>query len=171
MDAATSVTVNSPIISTTGVLTQTGDTQIIGAMDLDGSVDMADFAVDVIMVYYLGSAGGVQIVAVALDIDADSATLDVVGAFSIDGAAASNVSTTGADLTLSTLTSGSLTLTSAADIGLGSVTSIDLSADTDVNVTALESFNVTAAAADSDAISLSSTLGGVDINSAAWCNY
>lgn len=55
-------------------------------------------------------------VGAAIDVDSASVTIDTTGAFSLDGAAASNISTTGADLTLSTITSGDLNVTSVGDL-------------------------------------------------------
>lgn len=52
----------------------------------------------------------------AIDMDADTLTLDTTGAFSLDGAAASNVTVAGANLTLSTTSSGDVNVTSAGQI-------------------------------------------------------
>ena len=59
---------------------------------------------------------------VAIDMDASSLDIDASSGFALDGAAASNVTATGADLTLSTVTSGDVNVDSAAALyGTGAV--------------------------------------------------
>jgi len=80
--------------------------------------DGATFGDDTEALAYDGS-GNVNFDAVALDIDTSGAfTLDGVG-ISIDGTAASNVTVTGNDLTLSTATSGNVIIASAGTVGIG----------------------------------------------------
>ena len=69
-----------------------------------------------------------------IDVDADGAiVLDAVGFISIDAGAASNFSTNSANLTISTITSGTLALTSAALVDLNAVT-LDIDATGDVTL-------------------------------------
>lgn len=63
-----------------------------------------------------------------VDINADDAVTIDGASFSIDGTTASNVSTTGADLTLSTITSGTLAVSSAGALNLSSATTTDIQA-------------------------------------------
>ncbi|MFW0838104.1 MAG: helix-turn-helix domain-containing protein, partial [Candidatus Komeilibacteria bacterium] len=70
----------------------------------------------------------------AIDIDSATLTVDTTAGYSLDGAAASNISTTGANLTLSTITSGSLIATSAGlfDLNAGANLDIDVTGTTDI---------------------------------------
>jgi hypothetical protein len=69
------------------------------------------------------TSGTLTVDAVAtLDMNAVAATLDASGGFSIDGTgAASNVSSTGQNLTVSTLTSGTLTVDAVATLDMNAV--------------------------------------------------
>ncbi len=125
-----------------------------------------------------------------LDVDA-AGTVDILagGTFSIDGTGASNVSATSGNLTLSTITGGSLIGTSAADIDLnattgvtvdGTTVSIDGTDASNFTVTGAAkdltlsssggSVNVTASEADPAAININASAGGVQINAAGLLN-
>lgn len=94
--------------------------------------------------------------------DVEPAGGETVG-FSIDGSSASNVSTTGADLTLSTITSGNLILGSAGNIDADAVAvTVDASSGISLDAAAASNFTVAGAA-----LTLSTTSSGdIDIASA-----
>jgi hypothetical protein len=74
-----------------------------------------------------------------LDINVDDAVTLDAASYSLDATAASNVSTTAANLTLSTITSGDLILSSAGDILVdGATISIDGSAASNVSTTSAD---------------------------------
>ena len=94
--------------------------------------------------------------------DVEPAGGETVG-FSIDGSSASNVSTTGADLTLSTITSGNLVLGSAGNIDADAV-AITVDATGAISLDAAAASNFTVAGA---ALTLSTTSSGdIDLASA-----
>lgn len=138
------------------------------------------------------AADSVRIVASAADggIDIDSGTggitIDSTGAFSIDGAAASNVTTTGAgiDLTLSSVL-GSVLVRSTEDAALairlhanGGVTeTIQLHSDQGTAVNSIDLLSdvggitlTSTGLASADAINLSAAAGGIDMDSALQTN-
>ncbi|QQS39312.1 hypothetical protein IPM62_01735 [Candidatus Woesebacteria bacterium] len=112
-----------------------------------------------------------------IDIDAnDALTLDAGGAFSIDGALASNVSVTGGQLQISTITSGELDLTSAGLIDINAAANLDIDVTGTFDMLSTGTFsidgtgasNVTAASGN---LTLSTTTtGDVNITSAADVN-
>lgn len=98
-----------------------GDIDITAADTLD--VDASDITLDTNLSGSIGITsgnGGISIDSSShsgsLDIDGAGVTIDSTAAFSIDGNSASNVSTTSADLTLSTITSGTLVIESAGSL-------------------------------------------------------
>ena len=100
-----------------------------------------------------GSAG--------VDVNAGSGnvTIDTTGAISLDSQTASNFSTTGAHLTLSTITSG--------DVIINSVDKVDIDAGNDIDITATgSSVNISSTGGVAAAIHLNSsaTGGGIDID-------
>jgi hypothetical protein len=94
--------------------------------------------------------------------DVEPAGGETVG-FSIDGSSASNVSTTGADLTLSTLTSGNLVLNSVGNIDADAVAvTIDATGGISLDAAAASNFSVAGAG-----LTLATTASGdIDIASA-----
>jgi hypothetical protein len=94
--------------------------------------------------------------------DVEPAGGETVG-FSIDGSSASNVSTTGADLTLSTITSGNLVLGSAGNIDADAVAvTVDATGAISLDAAAASNFTVAGAA-----LTLSTTSSGdIDLVSA-----
>jgi filamentous hemagglutinin len=123
-----------------------------------------------------------------IDIDSgtNGITIDTTGAFSIDGAAASNVTTTGAgiDLTLSSVL-GSVLVSSTEDAALairlhangGTSESIQLHSDLGTGVGSINllsdvgGITLTATGlASADAINLEATAGGVDVDAALQIN-
>jgi len=103
----TVVDIVAPAINSTGVLTQTGNTQIIGDVNLDGSLDLDGASFDVL----------------------------VTGAASIDSAAASNFTVAGANLTLSTTTAGNVVV-DAATVAQVNAPTVDINGSTSVTVDA-----------------------------------
>jgi hypothetical protein len=98
----------------------------------------------------IASGADLNMSAVAdLDLDGASVNIDASGAFSIDGAAASNVTVTGADLTLSTVTSGQVLISAVDGINLSDGTnSIDIDpSDDSIDVSADGAFGVVSASA------------------------
>jgi hypothetical protein len=118
-----------------------------------------------------------------VDVDGTNVTVDATAGFSIDGAATSNVSVTGADLQLETLTSGDVDV-NAAGAFLVDATSFSLDATDPSNVTVAAdaagddlTISVTGATDSSlvlsstgtggDALQITATAGGIDVNTAA----
>lgn len=153
-----------------------------GGVDIDGALQVN------IASSQAAVADSVRIVASAadggIDIDAGTGgiTIDSTGAFSIDGAAASNVTTTGAgiDLTLSSVL-GSVLVRSTEDAALairlhangGTSETIQLHADQGTAVNSIDilsdvgGITLTATGlASADAINLTATAGGIDMDSA-----
>ncbi|RLG69553.1 MAG: hypothetical protein DRO11_07585, partial [Methanobacteriota archaeon] len=103
-------------INTTAILTQTGATQIIGAMDFDGSIDADGETIDIAASgtggthLALSSADAASLTAVGVTIEAGT------GAFVVEGDTASSINTTAANVTVSTTTSGTVVLDSAGDV-------------------------------------------------------
>jgi hypothetical protein len=103
--------------------------------------------------------------------DGTDVFIDASSAFSIDGAAASNVSVTGAELQLRTITSGELDITSAdlLDINAGANMDVDVTGTYDLLATGAFSIDGTGASnvtATSGDLTLSTaTTGGVLITS------
>ena len=114
--------------ATASNFTVTGASQDLTLSSVGGSVSVAasENAADAIKLN--ASAGGI-------DIDSAGA-LDILagGAFSIDGTGASNVSATSGNLTLSTITSGSLILDGVAlvDINAGANLDVDVTGTVDI---------------------------------------
>jgi hypothetical protein len=114
----------------------------------------------------------------ALDMDAGAAgaTLDTTGSFSVDGAGASNVSVTGADLTLSTITTGALIATSAGlwDLNAGANLDIDVTGTYDMLSTSTFSIDGTGASnvsATSGTLTISTiTSGDVTVSAVSSVN-
>lgn len=136
----------------------------------------------------LGTADAINLVtsnaAGGIDIDAGTGgiAIDTTGAFSIDGAAASNVTTTGAgiDLTLSSVL-GSVLVSSTEDAALairlyangGTSETIQIHADQGTGVASIgllsDDGGITLAAtafASADAINIAAGAGGIDMDSA-----
>jgi len=140
-----------------------------GGLDVDAAlqinIDGAQVAADAIRIFASNAAGGI-------DIDSGTAgtTVDTTGAFSIDGATASNVTVTGAgqDLTLSSVL-GSVLVSSTENAPLairlhanGGVTeTIQLHADQSTAVNSIDLLS------DLGGIALTATAGIVDINAGA----
>lgn len=87
--------------------------------------------------------------------DFDASTFDVLasGAFSVDGGAASNVSTTGANLTLSTITSGDVDILSAGDVDIDGV-GIQLDATAAVSIQGATNSDLTVSGTDAGPLNL-----------------
>ena len=141
----------------------------------------ATFGDDIEALAYDGS-GNVNFDAVALDIDASGAVTLDGGGISIDGTAASNVTVTGNDLTLSTATSGNVIMDSAGTVGIGtqnatgitigkSNITTTINGDLDVNgtLTTIDSTNlqIKDAFVQVASGSTSSTNGGLIVNTTA----
>lgn len=140
-------------------------------VDADGSVD-------------IDGASGINIgkaADVAIDIDSSTLDIDSSGAVTIDGTAgisidgsgaASNLTSTGQDLTVSTATSGTLALTGAAlvDINAGANLDVDVTGTVDILASSTFSIDGTGASnvtATSGALTLSTaTSGDIDITAA-----
>lgn len=154
-----------------------GIVSTVGGVTISGGLATAD-AVNILST---NAAGGV-------DIDAGTAgiTIDSTGAFSIDGAAASNVTTTGAgiDLTLSSVL-GSVLVRSTEDAALairlhangGTSETIQLHSDLGTGVGSINllsdvgglTFRATGLAS-ADAINLEAVAGGIDADAALQIN-
>ncbi len=157
-----------------------------GGVDIDGALQVN------IASSQAAVANSVRIVASAadggIDIDAGTGgiTIDSTGAFSIDGAAASNVTTTGAgiDLTLSSVL-GSVLVSSTEDAALairlhangGTSETIQLHSDQGTGVGSINllsdvgGITLTATGlASADAINLEATAGGIDVDAALQIN-
>lgn len=157
-----------------------------GGVDIDGALQVN------IASSQAAVANSVRIVASAADggIDVDAGTggitIDSTGAFSIDGAAASNVTTTGAgiDLTLSSVL-GSVLVSSTEDAALairlhangGTSETIQLHSDQGTGVGSINllsdvgGITLTATGlASADAINLEATAGGIDMDAALQIN-
>lgn len=148
---------------------------------LQSNIDSSQVAVDAIRVLASDVAGGIDI-----DCGTGGITIDSTGAFSIDGAAASNVTTTGAgiDLTLSSVL-GSVLVSSTEDAALaiylhangGTSETIRLHADQGTGVGSVNllsdvgGITLTATGlASADAINFEASAGGIDWNSALQSN-
>jgi len=116
IDAASAVTVDATNINTTGVLLQTGATQVVGDMNLDGSIDSDGEDIDIAAFgtggthLKLSSADAASITSVGMTLQAGT------GSFTAAAQAASSVNVTGANLTLGTTTSGIVALNSASSL-------------------------------------------------------
>ena len=116
-----------------GVFQVTGTEQI----DLASSEAQAD----AILLNASNAAGGIDINA-----GTGGVALDTTGAFSIDGVAASNVTVTGANLTLSTITSGTLAVTSAGILDMdGTSVTVDASGAFSIDGAVASNVSTTAA--------------------------
>jgi len=116
VDAAGTFALTADIITTvgdighTGAVVITGDTQLVGSLDVDGAtVALTSTALGGTHLT-LTSADKVAIVGVGVDIDAGT------GAFSIEGDAASTINVSGGNFTLKTTGSGTVALDSAGTI-------------------------------------------------------
>ena len=158
---------------------------VAGGLDsntaLQTNIDSSQAAVDAVRIVASGVAGGIDI-----DCGTGGVTVDSTGAFSIDGVAASNVTTTGAgiDLTLSSVL-GSVLVSSTENAPLairlhanGGVTeTIQLHADQSTAVNSIDllsdlgGITLTATGnATADAINISAPAGGVDVDAALQIN-
>jgi len=144
------------------------------------NIQSTEAHVDAIVLNASGGASGINI-------DAGSAgiAVDTTGAFSIDGAAASNVTVTGAgiDLTLASVL-GSVLVSSTEDAALaimlhangGVSETIRLRADQGTGVASIDilsdvgGISLTSGLASADAINLAASAGGVDIDGALQVN-
>lgn len=200
INATTGITADGTTISIDGTdtsnFTVTGASKDLTLSSVGGSIGVTatENAVDAVNIQ--ATTGGVQVNAAGLlNVDAGAnADIDVTGSFdmlstgvfSIDGTGASNVSATSGNLTLSTITSGTLVETSAADVDINAATNVTV--DTTSGSISLDSqtasnFTVTGAAdltlnstagsanlqggeAAADAVKIESTngAGGIDMN-------
>jgi hypothetical protein len=100
----------------------TGDLSFVGAADTISKSDAAlniQTAAQALNITTVGSGTLAVGSAGVLDLDGASVTLDSAGALSIDAAGATNVTVTGNNLTLSTLSSGNVILDSIGEITFG----------------------------------------------------
>jgi len=84
----------------------------------------------------------VQVATATLDVNASTAALIDTAAFSIDATASSNVSVTGAQLQIATLTSGELDLTSAGLIDINAGANIDVDITGTLDILASTTFSI-----------------------------
>ena len=179
------------IVDTTGGISLDGaaasNFTVTGAFDLTlnstlGSVVVTggEAAVDAIDINASDAAGGIDI-----DCGTGGITIDSTGAFSIDGAAASNVTVTGAglDLTLASVL-GSVLIESTEDAALairlhanGGVTeTIQIHSDLGTSTTSIDilsdvgGITLTSGLASADAINLVASSGGLDVDTALQMN-
>lgn len=82
-----------------------------------------------------------------IDVDATTFAVDATGAFSLDSASASNVSVTGGNLTLSTITSGDVIVTSAAAVDVNATGGVTIDG-TSISIDGTAASNVSTTAAD-----------------------
>lgn len=156
----------------------------VGGIDwnsaLQSNIDSAQAAADALRLIASNAAGGIDI-----DCGTGGIAIDSTGAFSIDGAAASNITTTGAgvDLTLSSVL-GSVLVSSTEDAALairlhangGTSETIQIRADQGTSVSSIDilsdvgGISLTAGLASADAINLAAAAGGVDIDGALQVN-
>lgn len=152
-----------------------------GGLDVDVALQMnlnsSQAAADAIRIFASNAGGGIDV-----DSGTTGITIDTTGAFSIDGAAASNVTTTGAgiDLTLSSVL-GSVLVSSTEDAALairlhadgGTSETIQIHSDQGTGVASVGllsdvgglTFRATGLAS-ADAINLEAAAGGIDMDSA-----
>lgn len=105
INGATSVDIDGAAINTTGVLTQTGNAQIVGDLDMDGSVDM----------------------------DGATATFDTTGAFSVTAATDVDIAGDTVDLDASGAHVG-LTTDGQVDVDAATGQLVDITSDTEVQI-------------------------------------
>jgi len=111
--------------------------------------------------------------AAALDMDGTAVTLDGSSGVSIDGTgAASNFSSTSQNLTISTLTSGTLAVTSAAILDLNGGSTVTMDSTTTTTITGGTGVTIASTANDIDilaagALDMGATAGEVTIDAAA----
>jgi len=114
--AASSFDLGATNINTTGILLQTGATQVVGDMDLDGSIDADGTDINIAAAgtggthLALSSADAASLTAVGITIEAGT------GALVAEADAASSINVNGANLTVSTATSGDVVIDSAANV-------------------------------------------------------
>lgn len=136
VDASGAVTLTggaaSKINTTAGDLTLDAEA---ASLILDGG----EAAADAVKIHASNAAGGI-------DIDAGSAGIDVLttGAVSIDAAAASNLTVTGADLTLSTVTSGAVLVNAVGELDLTATGLMDVNAGANLDIDVTGTFDLLA---------------------------
>lgn len=107
------MTINQPALFSTTTQLNFCDTDIKVYSSTDGKLD-------------IDSDTEIEITTATFDLDTSTATTIDATAFSIDGTSSSNVSVTGAQLQISTLTSGELDITAAALLDINAGANIDI---------------------------------------------
>lgn len=176
------ITLTSGLASTDAInlVSTAGGLDVNAALEIN--IDSSEAAVaDAVRIVASAADGGIDI-----DAGTGGITIDSTGAFSIDGAAASNVTTTGAgiDLTLASVL-GSVLISSTEDAALairlhangGTSETIQLHSDQGTGVDSISllsdvgGITLTATGvASADAINLEAIAGGVDIDGALQVN-
>lgn len=142
---ATTVTIGN--LSTGGIVVSDNMT-ISQPVRLSGTTDISFY--DAVLKIYSSTDGQLDIDG-DVEVEVDTATLDVnasaavnvdTAAFSIDGTSSSNVSVTGAQLQLSTITSGEIDITGAGLVDLNAAANLDIDVTGSVDILATTTFSI-----------------------------
>jgi len=169
------ISAGEAISNAIGLQAAAGGIDVNGALQIN--IDSSQAAADAIRIIASNAGGGIDV-----DAGTTGITLDTTGAFSIDGAAASNITTTGAgiDLTLSS-SLGSVLIESTENAALairlhangGTSETIQIHSDQGTGVSSVGLLSdvggITLRAtglASADAINLEAPAGGIDMDSA-----
>lgn len=169
------ISAGEAIANAIGLQAAAGGIDVNGALQIN--IDSSQAAADAIRIISSNAGGGIDI-----DAGTTGIAIDTTGAFSIDGAAASNITTTGAgiDLTLSS-SGGSVLVESTENAALairlhangGTSETIQVHSDQGTGVSSIGLLSdvggITVRAtglASADAINLEAAAGGIDMDSA-----
>lgn len=168
------ISAGEAIANAIGLQAAAGGIDVNGALQIN--IDSSQAAADAIRVFASNAGGGIDI-----DAGTTGIAVDTTGAFSIDGAAASNVTVTGAgiDLLLNSVL-GSVLVESTENAALairlhangGTSETIQIHADQGTGVASIDvlsdvgGITLTSGLVSADAINLSATVGGIDMDSA-----
>ena len=160
-------------VDASGAVTLTGGAEskintTAGDLTLDAEaasliLDGGEAAADAVKIHASNAAGGI-------DIDAGTGGIDVLtsAAVSIDAAAASNLTVTGADLTISTITSGAVLVDAAGELDLTAAGLMDINAGANLDIDVTGTFDLLASGAFSidgtGASNVSATSGDLTIS-------
>lgn len=159
IDTAAGVSIDA---ATASNVTVTGAGQDLTVSSVGGSVviDGSEAAVDAVRVISSDAAGGI-------DIDSGTGGIDIqsTGVFSIDGAAASNVSVAGAGIDLSLESAAGRVVINGEEAAADAVRVLSAAGGLDANVALQMNLDSSQAAADAVRIISSNAAGGIDIDS------
>lgn len=134
-----------------------------GGIDADAAlqinIDSSEEAADAIRIFASGTAGGLDI-----DCGTGGAALDSTGAISLDGAAASNVSVSGAGIDLSLVSAGGRVVVNGEEVAADALRLLSAAGGLDADVALQMNLASSQAAADAIRIDASDAAGGIDVD-------